>query len=418
MASKLKGSFKPRKTDLVVAVMGMTGAGKSTFISLCTNQPVKIGHNLQSCTQQVEVYKCCWNSDVDIYLLDTPGFDDTGLSDTDVLRAIASWLTESYIKNIKVNGMVYMHRITDPRVGGSAKKNLCMFKKLCGPDAIRNVLLVTTMWENVDPTTGHNREQELILTTDFWGLLMEQGAEITQHENNRESAMRILTHFIDKKGTTMAIQKEMADDGKQLHETGAGRELESELIAKTERIQKDLDETKEMLKEAKEHGAEAKKQLQEHSAQITEKLNQVMRERQELQSSMARMHESNAERVRMLEEQQRVANGNAMHWQAVSAAKVADLEGKLREHNKSSTAKVGRLEKRLEDSKAKYREERESNGLLERRLEDSKAKYRDERESYGRLERKLEDTTARYKDENNRLRGERNELRHRRKHRS
>lgn len=41
--------FRPRPSDVVVAVMGMTGSGKSTFVSLCTNEDVEIGHDLHGC---------------------------------------------------------------------------------------------------------------------------------------------------------------------------------------------------------------------------------------------------------------------------------------------------------------------------------------------------------------------------------
>jgi len=37
------------KDDIIIAVMGVTGAGKSTFISLLSNEEIKIGHGLQSC---------------------------------------------------------------------------------------------------------------------------------------------------------------------------------------------------------------------------------------------------------------------------------------------------------------------------------------------------------------------------------
>ena len=36
-------------TDIYIAVMGMTGAGKSTFISHCMEEEVVIGHGMQSC---------------------------------------------------------------------------------------------------------------------------------------------------------------------------------------------------------------------------------------------------------------------------------------------------------------------------------------------------------------------------------
>jgi ABC-type uncharacterized transport system ATPase component len=36
--------------DRFIAVMGVTGAGKSTFISRCAGQDVTVGHDLTSCT--------------------------------------------------------------------------------------------------------------------------------------------------------------------------------------------------------------------------------------------------------------------------------------------------------------------------------------------------------------------------------
>ena len=52
-SSITRGDFRsgnnPRATDVFIAVMGVTGAGKSTFISLCSEQKVKIGHGLKSC---------------------------------------------------------------------------------------------------------------------------------------------------------------------------------------------------------------------------------------------------------------------------------------------------------------------------------------------------------------------------------
>ena len=50
---------------------------------------------------------------------------------------------------------------------GTARKNLFMFKKLCGPDCFQKVCLVTTMWEKVDEGPGNMRESGLIETEDF-----------------------------------------------------------------------------------------------------------------------------------------------------------------------------------------------------------------------------------------------------------
>lgn len=38
-----------RDKDIVIAVMGVTGAGKSTFVSNLTDETVTVGHDLEAC---------------------------------------------------------------------------------------------------------------------------------------------------------------------------------------------------------------------------------------------------------------------------------------------------------------------------------------------------------------------------------
>lgn len=45
------GATQPPENAIFILVMGMTGAGKSSFISACTGQHVTIGHGLQSCEE-------------------------------------------------------------------------------------------------------------------------------------------------------------------------------------------------------------------------------------------------------------------------------------------------------------------------------------------------------------------------------
>lgn len=80
-----------------------------------------------------------------VYLIDTPGFDDTNRSDTQVLTEIATWLGDSYRSKVLLHGIIYLHRITDVRMSGSARRNLLMFKHLCGDEYLKKVILVTTM---------------------------------------------------------------------------------------------------------------------------------------------------------------------------------------------------------------------------------------------------------------------------------
>jgi ABC-type uncharacterized transport system ATPase component len=48
-AQAFLGLTHPNSGDLFFLIMGMTGAGKSTFVSQCTGSSVTIGHGLSAC---------------------------------------------------------------------------------------------------------------------------------------------------------------------------------------------------------------------------------------------------------------------------------------------------------------------------------------------------------------------------------
>jgi predicted GTPase len=55
-----------------------------------------IGHGLESCTTEIREV----NVQIDektVTLIDTPGFDDTHRSDTDILREIANYLESKFV---------------------------------------------------------------------------------------------------------------------------------------------------------------------------------------------------------------------------------------------------------------------------------------------------------------------------------
>ncbi|KLO99847.1 uncharacterized protein FFB20_14350 [Fusarium fujikuroi] len=284
--------FRPRPSDILIAIMGMTGSGKSTFISLCTGQDVPVGHDLQACTQHVTAYQCKWSDTSDIYLLDTPGFDDTNRSDTEVLKEIALCLAKTYEDNVKLSGILYLHRITDRRMGGSAQKNLMMFRKLCGKDSLKNVILVTTMWEAENAAMGEKREQELIATDGFWGALVEEGAQVNRHNNTLSSAMSLLKTAAKNNRVTISIQKEMVSEHKDLNETEAGIGLNSDILLAEQRVIKEMSEALEMERQARkdqdEKSAEEQRQYRETMKKKIEYLNQ---ERKDLKVSLEEMKE-------------------------------------------------------------------------------------------------------------------------------
>ncbi|KAF2805835.1 uncharacterized protein BDZ99DRAFT_479866 [Mytilinidion resinicola] len=72
---------------VVIAVCGMTGSGKSSFIQKVSGEQMKVGDGLKSCTTEVQEVSCRVGRH-EITLVDTPGFGDDTRNDVDVLEEI------------------------------------------------------------------------------------------------------------------------------------------------------------------------------------------------------------------------------------------------------------------------------------------------------------------------------------------
>ena len=158
---------------------------------------------------------------------------------------------DSYEKDIRLSGLLFFHRISDNRMGGSPIKCLKMFQNLCGNEALKNVVLVTTMWDEVEEEEGSNRETEL--STTYWNAMIESGCHTSRFYNDIESAWDIVSQFQDARCSVL-LQRELVDLHLQLTETSAAKILFSFLI--------------EFIKKMKELLAqiEAKLKLNQHSA--------------------------------------------------------------------------------------------------------------------------------------------------------
>ncbi|KAK5172504.1 uncharacterized protein LTR77_002624 [Saxophila tyrrhenica] len=237
----------PTPSDIVIAVMGVTGCSKTTFIQHFCLQNLNVGHDLNSCTSKVEIVPCFMPDGRKIFLVDTPGFNDSHLrSDTDILREIADWLALGYEFKIKLAGIIYLHRITDTRISGSGMRNLRMFRNLCGTGDLGSVVLATTMWESCPTGIGGQRMHQLQSQDDLWGHLISQGARVFKQDQGRVSAQRIIDYLMERATpVTLDIQREMVDQGLDLDETSAGQEVKENLEKDKENHHQQLSETRE-----------------------------------------------------------------------------------------------------------------------------------------------------------------------------
>jgi hypothetical protein len=163
-------------------------------------------------------------------IVDTPGFNDSHVSDRDILMQILGWLKTNYQNGQKLNGILYLHRIDTPRIGGAALRNYMMFMQLCGEDFYRNICLGTTHWGLLkDTTTGESREAELKEQNSFWHLMIAKGSEYVRIPEDQGSALDIIFRLAARPPAFLKSQVEMGERGLSFDEVSATKALNQEL---------------------------------------------------------------------------------------------------------------------------------------------------------------------------------------------
>lgn len=269
------------RRNVYIAVMGPTGVGKTTFINDASGSHLRVGTGLESQTYAVEFSKQFSLEKSQVTLIDTPGFDDTTKSDAEVLKAIAEFLARMRRQNQKLHGVIYLHRITDNRMGGTALRNFRMFRELCGIKALASCVIVLNMWNEVSEDVATARERELRETDIFFKPAMDAGASMLHHTNSPSSAQEILRDVVKKEPVVLQIQEEIVEQGKPIYETSAGVALLGDLAARQQRQLAQLQEMQRELEEAIEQQNESdRRELEEIEAGIKAKTAQLERDQE------------------------------------------------------------------------------------------------------------------------------------------
>ena len=203
-----------------------------------------------------------------------------------------------------LSGLIYMHRISDFRMGGISRRNFNMFRKLCGEDTLKNVHIVTTMWGLVDPAVGEARERELKTDERLFKPVLDKGAVLVRHDNTIKSAHAILNSILQNHPLPLQIQKEMVEQKKDISQTAAAVELDRELAIMAERHKQELEQIKTEMREAiAAKDEEAKRELQDIRKELEGKLKQNEHDRNRLYEEYAAERKRSDELLKGIMEQ-------------------------------------------------------------------------------------------------------------------
>lgn len=136
------------------------------------------------------------------------------------------------------------------------------FRKLCGDDALGNVVLCTTMWDLVKPGEGERREQQL--KGDFWKDMIAKGSTVVRHDGSVDSATAIVLGLLDNSTFTSQLQRELSQ-GKKLTETGVGEAINEDLV----RLQNEHRSEMEVLRREmlSAHGEDLRQAREDYNAE-------------------------------------------------------------------------------------------------------------------------------------------------------
>lgn len=302
LIAEAAAKLKITEGDVIIAVMGLTGVGKSTFIQHLSDSEIVVGHTLDPCTIHVAPHAFFLNDGRRAFLVDTPGFDDGKRTEAEILEEVSNFFAATYKMKITLAGVIYLHRISDNRMSGAMLKNLRMLKKLCGANCYSKIVLATTMWDRMrDARKAVQNEQQLGSTHEWWGDLEEEGATIMRQDDGATSAMKIVEHIMSfAEPAIMENQIERVVKNLALKDCESGKVIAEELIKQKEEHDKQMLEKREFYEEQIRNGnARAAEKLERSENEYKEKIEKINRSNEIL---ARRFDESNEKLQRQIDE--------------------------------------------------------------------------------------------------------------------
>ncbi|KAF9033826.1 P-loop containing nucleoside triphosphate hydrolase protein [Panaeolus papilionaceus] len=202
-------------------VMGPTGAGKSSFIEAVAGQSQKLAiskDQLAGYTQHVIAYQLVnvFYQDQPVYLIDTPGFSDTKISEIEIMQMVRKWLESNGFE--WVNRILYLTPITDTRLAGTKRRTIDMLKALLKPSGdLGLIIVVTTMWDTLSNEQAERRAQSHYaqLRDEVFRDFIDTGSQIARFTNTRTSGLEIMD---SSPGTIHAFTKTISSTSYYLYQ--------------------------------------------------------------------------------------------------------------------------------------------------------------------------------------------------------
>lgn len=268
-SSNLTSTMPVDARPFVIAVLGTTGTGKTTFTSLASGRTdLKIGHSDRTCIYPLSATGglSCKNTLVmcslgtvrprmvpfsfegqPVTLIDSPWFGDeckepwewATKSDRSEVKP---WGGDTYCANLVTyfaawhrNGMpldavIFLYAANSAMHRYNRDEQIGLLEKLVGERAYERVAIVSTKWDRLtNPALPTKLITQRALPGGVWHSLCEGGAVVLHHDNTKNSADDIIRYLVGRfssQRTQLLIQQELIEHHGKISLTSVGKELE------------------------------------------------------------------------------------------------------------------------------------------------------------------------------------------------
>ncbi|KAF8594086.1 hypothetical protein BDV93DRAFT_516062 [Ceratobasidium sp. AG-I] len=197
-----------RQNTAPVLILGRSGSGKTSFVdAACLGAEQTAGKPSNRTIKVVSSSVVISNQTLE--LIDTPGFDNIGASDVEVLVELASYLWDKKRAKVGVAGVVYIHRAGDPLSSKILAQNIKVLSEVILGETGLSRLTVLVVPANSGPLHSASVAQMVAhASSALHPLFPTRDHRILVSNFDQSDITNILTAYIDKEPVVLRIQQD------------------------------------------------------------------------------------------------------------------------------------------------------------------------------------------------------------------